>query len=292
VAGMGTLAVFILMGIPSASIVMSLSLFAVAMLRLMPAFSRVQYYLATIKHSDCTFEEIYNDLTQVKTELKDSDLPPLKLEKSIKIKDLSFAYEKTNKIFDGFNVEIPRLSSVAFIGPTGCGKTTVVDILLGLLKPDSGKILVDGRDIEENLASWQKSIGYVPQFIYLTDDSIKANVAFGVLADEIDNECVRECLKTAQILDFIESLPDGVDTLVGERGVRLSGGQRQRIGIARALYHNPEILILDEATSALDNETEKAFVDALGALKGKLTMIIIAHRLSTVENCDIKIKLK
>ena len=291
-AGMGTLAVFVLMGVPSASIVMSLSLLAIAMLRLMPSFSRIQYYLTTIRHSDCAFEEIYHDLMEISPEPKNSDKPPVKLEKSIRIDNLSFSYQDGNKIFEKFNVEIPHLSSVAFIGPTGCGKTTLIDIILGLLKPEEGKILVDGRDIEENLASWQKSIGYVPQFIYLTDDSIKVNVAFGVPEKNIDDERIKHCLKMAQILDFVEGLPDGINTLTGERGVRLSGGQRQRIGIARALYYNPEVLVLDEATSALDNETEKAFVDALGALKGKLTMIIIAHRLTTVENCDIKINLK
>jgi len=157
---------------------------------------------------------------------------------------------------------------------------------LGLLKPISGAICVDGVNIEENLPAWQMRIGYVPQFIFLLDDSIRSNVAFGVPSDKIDDNRVRECLQIAQILDFIETLPKGIDNLIGENGIRLSGGQRQRVGIARALYHKPEILVLDEATSALDNDTEKAFVDALKTLHGKLTIIIVAHRLTTVQNCD------
>ena len=286
VVGMGTLAAFILLGVSSGSIILKLSLFAVAILRLMPSFSRVQYYLATIRHSNCAFDDIYKDLTEIEQECKETDSPPLKLKNSIKLDNISFTYPNGKKLFSNYQIEIPRLSSVAFVGATGCGKTTLVDIILGLLKPQSGKVRVDGRDIEENLASWQKSIGYVPQFIYLMDDTIKANVAFGISKNEIDDTRIMECLKTAQILSFVETLPEGINTLVGERGVRLSGGQRQRIGIARALYHNPQVLILDEATSALDDDTEKAFVDALAILHHKQTIIMIAHRLTTTQNCD------
>ena len=186
---------------------------------------------------------------------------------------------------------IPRHSSVALIGPTGCGKTTLVDLLLGLLKPQSGKITVDGRNIEENLPSWQKKIGYVPQFIYLLDDSIRENVAFGVLPEEIDDNRVWQVLEQAQIADFVRSLPGQLAEPMGELGSRLSGGQRQRIGIARALYAAPEILILDEATSALDLETERAFADALAKLKGALTILTIAHRPATVQMCDRVVRL-
>ena len=164
--------------------------------------------------------------------------------------------------------------------------------MLGLLRPQKGTILVDGVNIHDNLILWQKRIGYVPQFIYLLDDTVRANVAFGEPLDSIDNEKVERSLRLAQIFDFVDSLSNGIEHIIGENGVQLSGGQRQRIGIARALYHDPEIVILDEATSALDNDTEKAFIDALNTLKGKLTIIMIAHRLTTVENCDNIVKLK
>ena len=180
---------------------------------------------------------------------------------------------------------------MAFVGPTGCGKTTMVDMILGLLKPIKGAICIDGVNINDALRPWQKMIGYVPQFIFLLDDTVKANVVFGEPDVEVNDKRVIECLKMAQIYDFIESLSENINHIVGENGIQLSGGQRQRIGIARALYHNPEVLILDEATSALDNETEKAFIDALDNLKGTLTIIMIAHRLTTVENCDEIIKL-
>ena len=175
---------------------------------------------------------------------------------------------------------------MAFVGRTGCGKTTLADLVAGLLKPDSGRILADGRDIRENLRSWRSLIGYVPQFIYIMDDTILANIAMGAGEDKPDEARAAECLRMAQLYDFVESLPDGMNTVVGERGARLSGGQRQRLGIARALYLKPRVLILDEATSALDNETEKAFIDAIEVLHGRLTLFIIAHRLSTTRGCS------
>jgi ATP-binding cassette subfamily C protein len=290
--GMGTLAAFVMVKMPTGSIILSLSLLAVSMIRLTPSLSRIQYYLARIRQSLCSFDEIEADLTQLETDDKSANPVPIDFEKSIKIDHLTFAYEGTQPpIFNKYSLEIPRLSSTAFVGTTGCGKTTLVDILLGLLKPQSGQVLVDGRNIENNLASWQAKIGYVPQTIYLLDDTVRANVAYGVPPEEVDTERVRQCLKTAQVLGVVEALSEGLDTLVGEKGVRLSGGQRQRIGIARALYHDPELLILDEATSALDHETERAFIDAVNTLKGKLTIIMIAHRLGTVENCDAIVKL-
>ena len=163
----------------------------------------------------------------------------------------------------------------------------MVDIILGLLVPQMGKITADGMDIERNISLWQKEIGYIPQTIYLSDDTIRNNIAFGIPEDKIDEEAVQNALHKAQLFDFVDSLPNGLDTVVGDRGVRLSGGQRQRIGIARALYHDPEILILDEATSALDNETETSVMEAIDSLKGLKTMIIIAHRLTTIRNVDV-----
>ena len=285
--GMGTLAVFILSGMAMGSVLLTLSLLAVSMIRLMPSMSRIQYNLARIRQTVFSFDEIFRGLTSVERENKTVSGETVSFRDKIVLDSISFAYEGTGKnIFENYSLEIPYKSSVAIVGPTGCGKTTLVDIILGLLKPDSGSVLVDGRNISENLASWQKQIGYVPQFIYLTDNSIRANVAFAVDEKLIDDNRIRECLRIAQILEFVESLPDGINTSIGERGVRLSGGQRQRIGIARALYHEPEVLVLDEATAALDNETEKAFVDAIKTLHGKLTIIMIAHRLTTTRNCD------
>jgi ABC-type multidrug transport system fused ATPase/permease subunit len=194
--------------------------------------------------------------------------------------------EPTRKTLDAVKISIRKGESIGLIGPSGSGKSTLLDLLLGLLPPNSGKILVDGRDIYSNLRGWQDQIGYVSQSIYLTDDTLRRNIAFGIPSDEIDERSVRSALKAAQLEEFVNELPLGLDTMVGERGVRLSGGQRQRIGIARALYHDPELLVLDEATSALDNETEKGVMDSVAKLHGTKTIIIVAHRLSTVKGCD------
>jgi ABC-type multidrug transport system fused ATPase/permease subunit len=175
---------------------------------------------------------------------------------------------------------------VGFVGPSGAGKSTLVDVILGLFAPTSGTVLVDGRDIQDNLRNWQNQIGYVPQTIYLTDDTLRRNVAFGLGDENIDEQAVVDAIRLAQLEDFVASLPDKLGTVVGERGVRLSGGQRQRIGIARALYHNPSVLVLDEATSSLDTPTEHGVMQAVQALQGTKTVIIVAHRLSTVEYCD------
>ncbi len=181
---------------------------------------------------------------------------------------------------------IARGTSVGFIGTSGAGKSTLVDVILGLLTPENGHVMVDGIDVQTNLRGWQDQIGYVPQSIFLTDDSLRRNVAFGLSDDLIDDLAVARALKAAQLDGFVSSLSQGMDTLVGERGVRLSGGQRQRIGIARALYHDPAVLVLDEATSALDTATEKGVMEAINALQGDKTVLIVAHRLSTVANCD------
>ena len=176
---------------------------------------------------------------------------------------------------------------MGIVGTSGAGKSTVVDILLGLLEVKSGQILADGQDVKTRYRAWLKNIGYIPQMIFMLDDTIRKNVAFGVPEDKIDEERLWEVLKEAQLDEFIKTLPEGLDTGIGERGIRLSGGQRQRIGIARALYNNPEVLILDEATSALDNDTEAAIMESINRLHGKKTLIIIAHRLQTIEKCDM-----
>ena len=205
-----------------------------------------------------------------------------------KIAEIRF-YLLTASIFD---MEIPVGKSVGIVGPSGAGKTTAVDILLGLLKIQGGKILCNNQDVMENYASWLSNIGYIAQNIYLTDDPIRDSIAFGVNKDEIDDARVWAVLEEAQMKEFVESLPEGLDTAVGERGVRISGGQRQRLGIARALYHNPDILVFDEATSALDTETETAIMEAIDKFHGRKTLIIIAHRLRTIENCDLIYKVE
>ena len=194
-------------------------------------------------------------------------------------------------ILDHAEMVVPVGKSVGVMGPSGAGKSTAIDILMGLLQVQGGKILCDGRDIFENYPSWLSHIGYIPQTIYLTDDSIRENIAFGVAKEDIDDKRVWQVLKEAQLKEFVEELPGQIHMEIGERGVRLSGGQRQRLGIARALYHNPDILVFDEATSALDTDTETAIMEAIENFHGKKTLIIIAHRLRTIENCDIIYKV-
>lgn len=206
----------------------------------------------------------------------------------LELKNISFHYnEDAENILEHINLEIKRGQAIALIGASGAGKSTLIDILLGLLVPQEGKILLDGTDITEIPDAWSKIVGYVPQSVFLSSDSIKKNVAFGEDENKINDALVREALERAELWGFIKELPKGMNTQVGDRGVRLSGGQRQRIAIARALYHKPEILVLDEATSALDNETESAIMSAIDSLQGQVTMIIVAHRLTTVRNCDV-----
>jgi len=210
----------------------------------------------------------------------------------ITLENVRFRYPASREnVLDAVSIRIPHGASVGFVGGSGAGKSTLVDVILGLLPPAAGRVTVDGNDIHDNLRGWQDTIGYVSQSIYLCDDSIRRNVAFGVPEKDIDEGAFRRALKAAQLDTFVDSLPAGADTSVGERGVRLSGGQRQRIGIARALYHEPEVLVLDEATSALDGETEKGVMAAVNALHGAKTLIIVAHRLTTVAGCDILYRL-
>ena len=281
------LALYLLAGTANTSIVLKLSLIGAGMVRLMPALSRIQYHLSNMRHQQSVVDFVFRDLDTLPAEQLQSDAPPVRFEHELRLENLSFSYEGSEKqVFSGFSLTVPVNTSVAFVGRTGCGKTTLADLVAGLLKPDSGRILADGRDIRENLRSWRSLIGYVPQFIYIMDDTILANIAMGAGEDKPDEARAAECLRMAQLYDFVESLPDGMNTVVGERGARLSGGQRQRLGIARALYLKPRVLILDEATSALDNETEKAFIDAIEVLHGRLTLFIIAHRLSTTRGCS------
>ena len=209
------------------------------------------------------------------------------MHKEIKIENLAFTYPNTNKkIFENASLIIQKNQSIAFVGSSGAGKTTLADIIIGVLEPNAGRVLVDGIDVFTHLEAWHKSIGYIPQMIYLMDDTIRANVAFGIPEKKVDEDKIWKALERAEIAEFVKTLDQGIYTRIGDRGIRLSGGQRQRIGIARALYAEPEVLILDEATSALDNETEAAVMESIDSLHGKTTLIIIAHRLSTIQNCD------
>lgn len=207
---------------------------------------------------------------------------------SITLQHVCFAYPETEKdVIHDVSLKIPKNKSIAFIGSSGSGKTTLVDLILGVLTPDSGEILSDRTNVQQNLPAWHDKLGYIPQTIYLLDDSIKNNIAFGMPEKDIDEDKIWEALREAQLETFVKTLPQGVNTQIGEKGVKLSGGQRQRIGIARTLFHNPEILVMDEATSALDNETEQGVMEAVSDLTGTKTMIIVAHRLTTIVNCDL-----
>lgn len=268
---------------------------AVAAMRLLPSISSLSGYMNTLIYNRVGLDATYKNINE--TGNVDDDYLPLlengdEYEQSpdfnkIVIDNVSFAYEgTTNKILDEVNLEIPRNISIAFVGESGAGKSTLLDVVLGLLIPNSGHIRLDETNISDIPYAWANIVGYVPQNVFLTDDSIRRNIAFGIEDDKIDDRKIWEVLRKAQLEDFVRELPEGLDTECGERGIRFSGGQRQRVAIARALYHNPEILVLDEATSALDNETEKDIMSAIDGLHGKMTIIIVAHRLTTIENCD------
>jgi ABC-type multidrug transport system fused ATPase/permease subunit len=275
-------------GIDASTIIVQMAVFAMAAFRLMPSMNRLQVALSALIYLTQSINVVYRDLknTRVAGYLEHDENKFLDLNKDISINNISYKYPNTDKyIFRDISFSIQKGRSIGFEGPTGAGKTTLIDVVLGLLDPTEGTITVDGINIHKNKKSWFSKIGYVPQFIYLTDDTIKNNILF--YDDEnISEEKLKTVIEQAQLKEFIDSLPDGLDTVVGERGIRLSGGQRQRIGIARALYKKPEILVLDEATSALDNDTERAVMQAIENLYGKITMLVIAHRLTTIEKCD------
>ena len=279
-------------------IVPLLGVLALAAFRLMPSANRIVNLFNTIKFQQPLFYELYPELMDIKERQESrkesyylSLQPKLKFEKSIQVNKLRFAYpEGREDVLRDVSFSIGKGDFAGIIGPSGAGKTTFVDILLGLLKPSDGNIQVDDQNIFDNIRSWQADLAYVPQSIYLIDGSVKENIALGVAPENIDNARIEKSLHMAELYDFVSDLPEGTETRVGERGVKLSGGQRQRIGIARALYQQPEVLILDEATSALDNDTEKSITDTILKLKGQITIIAIAHRLSTLAECDYKIE--
>ena len=281
-----------------------LTAFAVAAIRVMPGTNRINTYLSEIAYSQPCLDYLYENLNEsMKMDVNGSvtgltgarqpDLPKLELKDKIVLNHITYAYPNTLKnIFTDAHMEVKKGQSVGIMGPSGAGKSTIVDILLGLLHVQEGTITCDGMSIFDNYPSWLAKIGYIPQSIYLIDESIRDNIAFGIDADRIDDERIWEVLEEAQLKEFVKELPEGLDTTIGDRGVRISGGQRQRLGIARALYHNPEILVFDEATSALDTDTEKAVMDAINSFHGRKTMVIIAHRLNTIAKCDVIYKVE
>ena len=293
IAGMlGVSALLVAQDRPLESIIPTLTLLGVAVIRLMPSFQKISMSVNGLQWGQKALDAVYDDLAEL--DAQEAEIrarrrsgESLAFEREIRFEHLSYQYPgQDGEALHDVSLEIPKGAAVGFIGPSGAGKTTIVDVLLGLLDPTEGRVLVDGDDIQGRMARWQRKIGYIPQSIYLTDDTIRGNVAFGMDDDEIEDAAVWAALEAAQLRDMVEALPEGLDTVVGERGVRISGGQRQRVGIARALYHNPEVLVMDEATSALDNRTEQQFVEALESLQGSHTLIVIAHRLTTVRNCD------
>ncbi|MGN0161892.1 MAG: ABC transporter ATP-binding protein [Lachnospiraceae bacterium] len=289
-------AVKVAVGSSAATFIPVITVFALAAFRLLPSVNKISSYVGVIMYNKVAVEEVYNEVKMMEaaTGSKESkEEAPITFEKSIELDHVVFGYEGAERnVIDDVNLSIKKNTSIAFIGPSGAGKTTIVDVILGIYKNQSGTITVDGTDIQDAMSGWHKKIGYIPQVIYLMDDTIRNNIAFGVKPELIRDEQVWQALEEAQLKEFVESLEEGLDTMVGELGTRLSGGQRQRIGIARALYRKPEVLVLDEATSALDNETEKAVMEAIDNLHGKLTLIIIAHRLTTIRNCDIVYEIK
>ena len=289
------LAVYILMGGDLTAMVAQIAAFGYAATRLIPSVNRFNGHMTNIAYYQPSLEYVYenvdfSDYTKYgeyhgKEENADVTIP---IEGEIRMDHITYGYPNSDKnVLKDACMRVPIGKSVGIMGPSGGGKTTSVDILMGLLKVKEGTITCGGVNVFDNYPQWLSNIGYIPQTIFLTDDSLRENIAFGVEPDEIDDDRVWEVLEEAQMKDFVKQMPEQLYTSVGDRGVRLSGGQRQRIGIARALYHNPEILIFDEATSALDNDTESAIMEAIESFHGRKTMVIIAHRLRTIENCDI-----
>ncbi|HJB91077.1 MAG TPA: ABC transporter ATP-binding protein/permease [Candidatus Eisenbergiella merdigallinarum] len=292
------LILMILSGADVTAMVPQIGAFSVAAMRLLPSANRINNYLTSISYFEPFFMGVSDNLQD---EIHDEnvvydesayrvkkDVEKLPVKKEIVLDDIVYRYPNSDVlIFDHAHMEVPVGKSVGIVGTSGAGKTTIVDIMLGLLRISEGSILADGVEVRDHYESWLKNIGYIPQNIFMVDSTIRKNVAFGCADDEIDDAKVWEALKKASLDEFVRGLPQGLDTGIGERGIRISGGQRQRIGIARALYEDPEVLVLDEATSALDNDTEAAIMESINSLHGHKTLVIIAHRLQTIEKCDI-----
>ncbi|MBE7546049.1 MAG: ABC transporter ATP-binding protein [Planctomycetia bacterium] len=292
------------------SIIPTLSLFAMAAFRIIPSMNRIFAAATLMRYNSSSVEIVYNELTSFDKHPASFERAPADViaktvdkpktpavsfpagesffDNAIELKNVSYQYPNTEKaVLNGISLVIPKHYSIGFVGPSGAGKTTLVDVIIGLLTPTHGEVLVDGKIMKDNLSDWQRRIGYIPQSIYLSDDTIRRNIAFGLPDEQIDEDQIWSVLESAQLKEFVNNLPDKLGTFVGERGIRLSGGQRQRIGIARALYRNPEVLVMDEGTASLDNETEWEIMQTVKNLRGEKTTIIIAHRLSTIKNCNL-----
>ena len=284
--------VMVLQGKSLEALLPTIIIFAAAAFKMLPGFNRIMGAIQNVKLTVPVVNVLYDEF---KLEPKDNfkkKIIPFNFVNNIILNKLHFKYKDSNNYsLENINININFGETVGFIGESGSGKSTLIDLILGLISPEKGEIMVDDKNIQNYIRGWQNNIGYVPQSIYLTDNSLRNNIAFGIPNDKINEEAVLKSIKSAQLDDLIKSSDDGLNTFVGERGVRLSGGQRQRIGIARALYHNPSILVLDEATSALDTETENRVMDSVLALKGKKTILIVAHRTNTLKNCDKIFKL-
>ena len=298
ITAMCTLVAFITLIADKSDVITIVGLFAVAAFKLLPTVSRIVQNAQAMIFGSPVVSFMYGELVENKncSSDREPDLllgPNISFVENLSVRDLNLFYDGVDfPVLDSINLDIDAGSMTGFIGASGAGKSTLIDCLLGLIQPTSGDISADGRTImRDNVRSWQKNIGYVPQVIYLLDGSLKDNICFGISPESVDGSKIWSAVKRAQLTEFIASLPDGLETMVGERGVRLSGGQRQRIGIARALYNNPSVLFLDEATSALDIETEREVMCAVEELQGSTTILIIAHRHSTIENCDYLYKL-
>ena len=282
----GLVAIMLATGKDIDKIIPTVGLFAVTSFKVLPSINKLVSSKQSLKVSRSTIETIHHDLDLLIATNSPNHNVGFQFE-NVVVDQLDFEYEQSeNLVLSNINIKISSGEAVGFVGQSGSGKSTLIDIMLGLLEPQNGSILINDQTIENVKQSWQKQIGYIPQTIFLMDDSLRRNIAIGIADNEIDELAIVEALKSAQLEEFVASLPEGLDTVVGERGVRLSGGQRQRIGIARALYHRPSVLVLDEATSSLDTETEHGVMQAVQALQGDKTVIIVAHRLSTVEYCD------
>ena len=288
--GMLMMVLYLVSGGVLAAALPIISFYAFAAYRLMPALQQIYASFTTLRFASAALGALHTDLVSlVPVASPEARSTPLALTRSISLNGITFCYPKAEKaVLKGFSITIPARSTIGLVGATGSGKTTVVDLILGFLEPSEGALQVDGVSIDVgNRRRCQRAIGYVPQQIYIADDTVAANIAFGLESTQIDQGAVERAARIANLHDFVTNeLPQGYATTMGERGVRFSGGQRQRIGIARALYHNPQVLILDEATSALDNLTEQAVMEAVHNLGSEITVILIAHRLTTVRDCD------
>ncbi len=296
---LGYILVLIVTGANVSGMVSLFAAFGIAAMRLLPAASRINNQLTSMAFNEPFFFNVSDNLVE-ETDEAHTDISyavvakeKLPVTREVRLSDITYHYPGSDKlIFDHATVSFPIGRSIGVVGTSGAGKTTIIDILLGLLKLQGGSVLADDVDIQDHYREWLANVGYIPQMIFLLDADIRKNVAFGVPEEEIDDGKLWYALQEAQLDEFVRALPDGVNTGIGERGIRLSGGQRQRIGIARALYNDPEVLILDEATSALDNDTEAAIMESINRLHGKKTLVIIAHRLQTIEKCDMVFRVE